>query len=318
MNYSRRNFLSVASAAVSTLGIHSTLAALPQRSSTCIATWPFGLEACRTARANLGTSLPLECLVEGISVTESDLSNQSVGAGGLPNADGVLQLDACIMNGQTRQAGAVAGLSGFAHPIDVAHQVMTKTRHVMLVGEDAATFASEQGCEALASPLTSKSREAWEKWKQNRTENSVKNNHDTIALLMQTSDGSMFGGCSTSGLAFKLPGRVGDSPIIGSGLYVDGDVGGAGATGIGENIMRYCGSFLAVEFMRQGLHPTEACRKVIERIAEGEQKPPAQLSVNFIAMNREGECGAAGTDASFKYAIDSDEHSAVENALLVE
>ncbi|MEM8733437.1 MAG: isoaspartyl peptidase/L-asparaginase, partial [Planctomycetota bacterium] len=136
-------------------------------------------------------------------------------------------------------------------------------------------------------------------------------NHDTIALLGLDASGNMFGGCSTSGLAYKLPGRVGDSPIIGSGLYVDGDVGAAGATGVGENIMRYCATFLIVEFMRQGKSPTEACEAAIRRIGEGERRPLKSLSVNFVAINKEGHVGAAGTDQGFRCAIVDEKQSLI-------
>lgn len=270
-----------------------------------MATWPFGLAACERSRTVLSqTGSLLDAVEQGVNLTELDPAVTSVGYGGWPNAAGVVQLDACIMDGSTQRAGSVAGLEGFANPISVARRVMEQTRHVMLVGAGAAEFARQQGFETR-SLLTDSARQAWEEWRSKPATPKIPaaNNHDTIALLGLGKNGQLAGGCSTSGMAFKLPGRVGDSPLIGSGLYVDGQVGAAGATGIGENVLRYCASFLIVELMRQGKHPQEACQAAIERIAAGEKRPPRELSVNFVAMNREGQVGAAGTDSDFRCAV---------------
>jgi isoaspartyl peptidase/L-asparaginase-like protein (Ntn-hydrolase superfamily) len=283
--------------------------------SVIIATWPFGLDACRESFRVLGDKdkQPLDAVEAGIRITEADVTNRSVGIGGLPNADGDVQLDACIMDGDRQRSGSVAGLKGFGHPISIARCVMEKTKHVMLVGDDAARFALNHGFEKSDKMPVPEAKKAWQEWKaQQPKENlNTKENHDTIALLVRRADGKLAGGCSTSGLAYKLAGRVGDSPIIGSGLYVDGRVGAAGATGIGENILRYCGSFLAVEYMRAGATPEEACKKVIERICEGEQRPASELHVNFIAVDKQGRWGAAGTDADFHCGLVTDERSEV-------
>jgi N4-(beta-N-acetylglucosaminyl)-L-asparaginase len=181
---------------------------------------------------------------------------------------------------------------------------MEKTKHVMLVGEGARMFALEQGLESVET----NSREKYDNWQKQRAEarssspGKSPGNHDTIALLVLGTDGNIAGGCSTSGLGGKLPGRVGDSPIIGSGLYVDNEVGAAGATGLGENVMRYCASFLAVELMRQGLHPAEACLETVRRIVKAEQKGTG-LSINLVALDKHGRFGAAGTDANFQYSV---------------
>jgi len=277
-----------------------------------IATWPFGLAACERSRSELKSSGSLLNAVErGINLTELDESVDSVGVGGLPNAEGVVQLDASFMDGTHQRAGSVAGLEGFANPISIARRVMEKTKHVMLVGQDAAKFAKQQKFEKQ-DLLTAKSRQRWEQWKaaQQAGTNGVDKSHDTIALLGLGADGHLCGGCSTSGLAFKLPGRVGDSPLIGGGLYVDGQVGAAGATGVGENVLRYCATFLIVEFMRQGKSPTDACEAAIRRISAGDGKPPSALSVNFVAVNKAGQIGAAGTDKEFVCAV-VDEQRAV-------
>ncbi len=268
-----------------------------------ISTWPFGKPANERALEIFregGTAL--DAVEKGINLTEADITNPSVGLGGIPNANGIVQLDACIMDGPTHKAGSVAALEGIAHPISVARRVMEKTKHVMLVGEGARAFALQEGFPPAEPPV--------KKRNPARKDSAPLDNHDTIALIALAPDGSISGGCSTSGMGGKLPGRVGDSPIIGSGLYVDNDVGGAGATGIGENIMRFCGSFMVVELMRQGMHPTEACLETIRRII---RKNPAgvDLAINFVALNKKGEYGAAGTGQGFDFAVATPKFSKV-------
>lgn len=269
-----------------------------------VSTWPFG-RASNDAALKVfqkGGSL-LDAVEQGIWVTESDAGNGSVGLGGIPNAAGVVQLDACIMEGVGHRGGSVAALEGIRHPISVARRVMEKTPHVMLVGEGARKFALEQGLEQgdLVSPGQSA---AWKGWKarQDAKRDAKTKGHDTIALVGLGPDGNLCGGCSTSGLGYKLPGRVGDSPILGSGLYVDNEVGAAGATGLGENVMRYCGSYQVVEFMRQGMTPEEACLATLRRIARIDPKG-ADLSINFIAIDKQGRYGAAGTGSGFQYSV---------------
>lgn len=321
MSMSRRNF--VATASLMSVGSSLCLAAgVADEGPVFLATWDFGLPACRNALESYRQNASLLDAIEtGIRLTEADEEIESVGVGGAPNASGVVQLDACIMDGMTHKAGSVAGLEGYPHPISVARRVMEKTRHVMLVGAGAAEFAHEQGF-TTHPLLTNRQKTKWEAWKAaqpvqaNRSGRApgcvelpilatieAPRSHDTIALLGLGADRAVAGGCSTSGLAYKLPGRVGDSPLIGGGLYADGDVGAAGATGIGENILRFCGTFLIVELMRSGLHPTAACVAAIERIARCEQKRPQELSVNFLAIDKTGRWGAAGTDQSFQFAV---------------
>ncbi|HWW00988.1 MAG TPA: N(4)-(beta-N-acetylglucosaminyl)-L-asparaginase [Candidatus Acidoferrum sp.] len=310
MNVSRRNFLG--QSALGLLGGAVVPSAYGAESAAgsggeaplIVSTWPFGKPANDAALKTLleGGSI-LDAVEWGIQVTEVDPAVTSVGLKGKPNAAGVVQLDACIMSGPGHRAGSVAALEGIRHPISAARLVMEKTSHVMLVGEGARMFALEQGLEGVEV----NSREAYEKWKDRsssqpaRAAEPKKGNHDTIALLVLGADRTIAGGCSTSGLAGKLPGRVGDSPIIGSGLYVDNHVGAAGATGVGENVMRYCGSFLVVEYMRQGLHPQAACEQTIRRIARQDPKG-LNLSINFVALDKQGRYGAAGTDKEFQFA----------------
>jgi L-asparaginase/N4-(beta-N-acetylglucosaminyl)-L-asparaginase len=285
-----------------------------------VSTWPFGKPANDAALKTLveGGAI-LDAVEKGIQFTEADPAVTSVGVKGKPNAAGVVQLDACIMFGPGHRAGSVAALEGIRHPISAARLVMEKTPHVMLVGEGARMFALEQGLENVET----NAQEAYEKWKHRlssqptRPAEQKKGNHDTIALLVLGTDRTIAGGCSTSGLAGKLPGRVGDSPIIGSGLYVDNDIGAAGATGVGENVMRYCGSFLVVEYMRQGLHPQAACEQTIRRIARQDPKG-MNLSINFVALDKQGRYGAAGTDKEFRFAVAARKSSQVLPALLVQ
>ena len=287
-----------------------------------IATWPFGKNSCEAAvKIAIDSGSMLDAIEQGIWVTESDVKNASVGIGGIPNAEGKVELDACIMSGPDHQAGSVAGVQDILHPISVARLVMEKTPHVMLVGEGAKQFALEHGHSAT-NLLTDQQKSNWEKWSSQQNSKSSGNqspsidqdHHDTIAMLGLDSKGNLYGGCSTSGWGFKIPGRVGDSPIIGSGLYVDNMVGAAGATGLGENVMRHCGSFLVVEMMRNGANPTQACEQAVDRIAELDPKNLNNLDINFIALSKDGEYGAAGTSRGFRYAVADPQGSEVLDA----
>jgi N4-(beta-N-acetylglucosaminyl)-L-asparaginase len=312
MNMSRRKFVSRAALGLAAGAAAARAQAAPEQGEKplLVATWPFSKPSNDAALKILldGGSI-LDAVERGIWVTEDAAPDRSVGLGGAPNAAGFVQLDACIMFGPGHKAGSVAAIEGIRHPISAARRVMEQTRHVMLAGEGARVFALEQG---LAS-IPVDDRELYEKWRQKHGAQQLKKpeNHDTIALLALGADGTIAGGCSTSGLAGKLPGRVGDSPIIGSGLYVDNDIGAAGSTGMGENVMRYCATFMIVEFMRQGLSPHEAIVKTIQRIIESERRD--DLQINFIALDKHGRYGAAGTDGYFKYAVATPLQSVVLN-----
>lgn len=310
MNLSRRNFVTrtvLAMAGGAALPAGRGAEPKPGEMPLIVSTWGFGKPANEVAlKVLLQDGAILDAVEQGIRLTESDQANPSVGLRGIPNAAGVVQLDACIMSGPGHRAGSVAALEGIRHPISAARRVMEKTPHVMLVGEGARMFALEEGLESVASDT----RELYETWRQKRaaqkrpspTSKSRDKNHDTLALLVLGSDGNIAGGCSTSGWGGKLPGRVGDSPIVGSGLYVDNEVGAAGATGLGENVMRYCGSFLVVEYMRRGLPPQEACLETIRRIARQDPKG-VDLSINFVALDKHGRYGAAGTGQGFEFSV---------------
>lgn len=253
--------------------------------------------------ANGGNSL--DAVEQGVRVAEDDPENNSVGFGGLPDEDGIVTLDASIMDWRGR-AGAVAFLQNIKNPISVARLVMEKTKHVMLAGEGAKKFALAYGFKE-ENLLTEKSREAWIKWKESlsKDDNWIGNeNHDTITMLAIDKDGNISGACTTSGLRWKIHGRVGDSPIIGAGLYVDNEVGAAGATGVGETIMRTLGSFLIVEKMREGMSPQEACEFAVRRLIEKNKnimKEPYQAA--FIAINKKGEFGAYAVREGFDYVV---------------
>jgi N4-(beta-N-acetylglucosaminyl)-L-asparaginase len=321
MDMSRRKFVSRTALALtggSALSqVRGAETPLPPRADNLpllVSTWGFGRPANEKGLSVLlaGGSI-LDAVEQGIWVVESDAGNKSVGLSGIPNAAGVVQLDSCIMFGPGHRAGSVAAIEGIVHPISAARRVMERTPHVMLAGEGARMFALEEGLESVPVDTTAK----YEAWRQKRAaerkaasqpsgrkkgKKTNPDNHDTIALLVLGADGNIAGGCSTSGWGGKLPGRVGDSPIIGSGLYVDNEVGAAGATGLGENVMRYCGSFLVVEYMRQGLHPQEACLEAIRRIARHDPKG-IDLSINFMALDKQGRYGAAGTGKGFPFAV---------------
>jgi isoaspartyl peptidase/L-asparaginase-like protein (Ntn-hydrolase superfamily) len=268
-----------------------------------ISTWDFGMAANAEAWKILSNGgKALDAVEEGIRVIEADEDNMSVGIGGLPDRDGIVTLDACVMDEKGR-AGSVTFLRDIVHPISVARLVMEKTPHVMLSGDGALQFALEHGFKRQ-DLLTDKARKAWEEWKIKSNYQPVINieNHDTVGLLAMDQEGNISGGCSTSGLAYKMHGRVGDSPIIGAGLYVDNEVGAAVATGLGELVMKTLSSFLVVELMRNGATPQEACQEAIKRIAD-KNSDFKDYQVGLIAINKAGQTGAFALQQGFRYAF---------------
>ena len=236
----------------------------------------------------------------GARVTEADPTITSVGFGGLPDEKGNVTLDACVMD-SNGNAGSVAFLQNIKHPVSVARKVMEDTKHVMLVGEGARLFAVSQGFEEM-DLLTVESRQAWEEWDKNRREMTPHETHDTISVLVQDKNGDLAGACTTSGWAYKLHGRVGDSPIIGAGLFVDNEIGCAAATGLGEEVIKTTGSFLVVELMRQGYDPTVACEEALNRVIKAHNGKP-DFQIGYIALRKDGEIGSACLKWSFDYAL---------------
>jgi N4-(beta-N-acetylglucosaminyl)-L-asparaginase len=274
----------------------------------------------------------LEAVVAGVSLVEADPNDNSVGYGGLPNEEGVVELDASVMHGPTGRGGCVAALRNIMHPSQVARQVMQRTDHVLLVGEGALKFARAHGFKE-ENLLTEESRAAWLKWKENLSSNddwlpphdinskgigkvleAYRRHYGTINCNALDAQGNLSGCTTTSGLSFKIPGRVGDSPILGAGLYVDNEVGAAGSTGRGEANLLACSSVMVVEFMRQGKSPEEACLQACQRIVnqtkmkrllDNDGKP--DFDVRFYALNKRGEFGSASIWNGGKFAVNTGE-----------
>ncbi|QTE22447.1 N(4)-(beta-N-acetylglucosaminyl)-L-asparaginase [Polaribacter cellanae] len=255
-----------------------------------VATWNFknATKAAWKVLEKGGNSL--DAIEAGCRVEEADLENTTVGNGGTPDRDGNVTLDACIMNKEGNY-GAVVCMENIAHPISVARKVMEETPHVLLAGKGAEQFAVSKGFKRQ-DLLNENTRKAWEKWKETSEYKPIINieNHDTIGMLAIDKNGDISGGCTTSGLAYKMAGRVGDSAIIGSGLFIDNAVGGATATGMGEEVLKTVGSFLIVELMRQGRTPQEACEEGVRRIVTSNPNFK-NFQVGYIALNKKGEYG---------------------------
>lgn len=317
----RRKFLKISALAAGGVALgrcslpenDNNSAALPDQASDnqhevpfVMSTWRHGIAANAAAFEVLkagGTAL--DAAEVGVRVTEADMTNRSVGLGGLPDREGRVTLDACIMDHDSR-CGAVAFLEKIMHPVSVARAVMEHTPHVMLVGAGAYAFARERGFEPIdfEVPLPEAER-AWQEWLRSSEYRPKPNieNHDTIGMLTRDAEGRIAGACTTSGMAYKMHGRVGDSPIIGSGLFVDGEVGGAVATGLGEAVMRVAGCSAVVEAMRAGASPEEACREIAERVLRKHPEAEAtELQVGFLAMDRAGRYGGYSVLKGFNYA----------------
>jgi N4-(beta-N-acetylglucosaminyl)-L-asparaginase len=281
-----------------------------------ISTWAPNVKANAEAWKILGQNgRALDAVEAGVQVPEADPHDMSVGYGGLPDRDGKVTLDACIMD-ETGNCGAVFFLEGIMHPIKVARLVMEKTPHVQLAGEGALQFAIQNGFK-VENLLTPEAEKAWKEWlkkseydpmtipkllEKNNQPGQV-NNHDTIGMLALDAAGNLSGACTTSGMAYKMRGRVGDSPIIGAGLYVDNEVGAATSTGVGEEVVRTCGSHTVIELMRQGYKPETACRKAVERIVKKRGEKAKDLQVGYIAINTKGEFGGYALQKGFTYAV---------------
>lgn len=305
----RRNFIKNAALSGAGLAIGSTLTncvdkttgqeaatlTIDENSKTAlplvIATWNVKNSTSKAWDVIQNGGNALDAVEQGCMVEEADETGQSVGKGGLPDRDGHVTLDACIMD-KHGNCGSVVFLENVVHAVSVARKVMEDTPHVMLAGKGAEQFAYEKGF-PKENLLTEASKKAWEEWKVKSEYKPIINieNHDTIGMLAIDKNGDISGACTTSGLAYKMHGRVGDSPIIGSGLFVDNEIGACVATGLGEEVVKTVGSFLVVELMRQGKSPQEACEEAISRIVNKPNSDYKNFQVGYIAVNKKGETG---------------------------
>lgn len=316
-NSNRRNFIktaALASAAVALQSFNSNseeeekiVVSKKGKKPIVLSTWRFGIpanEAAWEVLKNKGTAL--DAVEAGVKIPEADPKERSVGYGGRPDRDGRVTLDACIMD-ENANIGSVACLEHIMHPISVARAVMEKTPHVMLVGDGALQFALEQGFKK-ENLLTEESEKEWKEWLKDSKYKPIANieNHDTIGMIALDVNGNLSGACTTSGMAFKMHGRVGDSPIIGAGLYIDNEIGAATATGHGEEVIRIAGCHLVVELMRQGKSPQKACEEAVARIiklTKNRKKDLKEIQVGFIALNKAGEYGSYCIQTGFNYAV---------------
>jgi N4-(beta-N-acetylglucosaminyl)-L-asparaginase len=340
----RRGFLQTAAAAVGTItvptmGREASITTRP--SGPVVIASANGLRATAKAAELIAQgAAPVDAVVAGVAIIEADPQDHSVGLGGMPNEQGVVELDASVMDGPTHGSGAVAALRRIVHPAQVALRVMRRTDHALLVGEGALEFAKVHGFKEQEL-LTDEAREMWLKWKEimseqdhwippldapnnqhaKRRSQSILYTHGTINCNAVDAQGDLGGVTSTSGVAFKIPGRVGDSPIVGAGLYVDNAVGAAGSTGLGEMVIRNCGAFAVVEYMRQGKSPAEACLATLQRIVDHASAPRwkrpdgrPNFDVTMYALAKDGRFGAASFFSGGKFAVYSDGRNRLEDA----
>ncbi|HVW60192.1 MAG TPA: N(4)-(beta-N-acetylglucosaminyl)-L-asparaginase [Puia sp.] len=300
-----------------------------------ISTWDAGLAANAGAWKILGNNgRALDAVEAGVRVTEDSI-NCCVGLGANPDRDGFVTLDACIMD-EKGNCGSVGFLERIKHPISVARRVMEKTPHVMLVGSGAQQFAVAEGFPLEEQKLSDDAKKAYEQWLKRSEYKPVINientksgghgpsapaylpggegNHDTIGMVAMDAAGNLSGSCTTSGMAFKMRGRLGDSPIIGAGLFVDNEVGACTATGQGEDVIRICGSHTVVELMRQGMAPEQACKAAVERIIRIKGEKAKEIQVAFLALNKKGETGAFAIQKGFSYALKSNKEEKMYTA----
>ncbi len=318
----RRKFLQLGSLGLGSFSFAGFTSNAAARKPIVISTWDAGIDANRAAWQVLRKGgRALDAVEQGVMVTESS-QNCCVGLGANPDRDGFVTLDSCIMD-EHANCGSVAFLERIKHPVSVARRVMEKTPHVMLVGSGAQQFAVEQGFKLEPQKLSPDAEKSYKKWLQKseykpviNIENNKKKqtafapaklengewNHDTIGMVAMDAAGNLSGSCTTSGQGFKMRGRLGDSPIIGAGLFVDNEVGAATATGQGEDVIRICGSHLVVELMRQGLSPEAACKKAVERIIKIKGAKAKDIQVGFIAINKQGEYGGYCIQKGFNIA----------------
>ena len=302
-----------------------------------ISTWDSGMAVNAEAWKVLSTGGKALDAVETGARQIEDTINCCVGLGGYPDRDGIVTLDSCIMD-EKANCGAVAGLERIKHPVSVARKVMEKTPHVILVGNGAQQFALENGFTLESRELSEDAKKAYANWLKKSEYKPVINienqqrinnqkgpfapnffddgsvNHDTMGLVAMDAGNNLSGAVTTSGMAFKIHGRVGDSPIIGAGLFVDNEAGAATSSGVGEEVIRICGTHLVVEFMRQGYSPEQACKKAVERIVKRDPTKAKTLQVGFLALNKKGQYGAYAIQKGFVFSVKSNKENIVHDS----
>jgi N4-(beta-N-acetylglucosaminyl)-L-asparaginase len=326
--FSRRKFLKSAAMASVMTGAANQLRGMTgtganaKQQPVVVSTWDYGKKANVGAWNILGKGgRALDAVEAGVMIAEADPNARTVGYGGLPDRDGIVTLDASIMD-ENYNCGSVMCLEQILHPISVARMIMEKTPHIALAGAGALQFALDNGFKKM-NLLTPASEKDWKEWMKNANYSPEKNienrlyskdndpmpggpeNHDTIGMLALDAAGNLSGACTTSGLAYKIHGRVGDSPMIGAGLYVDNEAGAATASGVGEEVMRLVGSHLVVEYMRSGLAPEMACKKAVERMIKINPEKCKTIQVGFLALSNTGQYGGYSIQPGFTYAVKS-------------
>ena len=327
----RKKFLQLSSMGLAAIKL-PTLSNSTQK-PIVISTWDSGMPVNAEAWKILSVNGKSIDAVEAGAIYIEDTINCCVGLGGFPDRDGIVTLDACIMD-EKANCGAVAGLEQIKHPISVARKVMEKTPHVILVGNGAQQFAIENGFKKEPAELSTDAKNAYKGWLEKskyQPEINIENkktsgpfaptffddgtpNHDTMGLIAMDANGDLSGAVTTSGMAFKVHGRVGDSPIIGAGLFVDNEIGAATSSGVGEEVIRICGTHLVVELMRQGLSPENACKKAVERIVKRDPIKAATLQVGFLAINKKGQYGAYAIQKGFVYSVKSNTENQIHTS----
>lgn len=321
----RRKFLQLSTLSAPLLSVKNVFNnGVAQTKPIVVATWSNGKEVNTEAWKILSTNgRALDAVEAGARYVENT-QDCCIGLGGYPDRDGIVTLDACIMD-EHANCGSVGAIEQIKHPISVARKIMETTPHIMLVGEGAQQFALENGFKKESKELSPDAKAAYRQWLKKteyKPEINIENkkgngpfaphffedgsiNHDTMGLMALDASGNMSGAVTTSGMAYKIHGRVGDSPIIGAGLFVDNEVGAATSSGLGEEVMRICGTHVVVEYMRQGYSPETACRKAIERIVNRDRERAKTLQVGFLALNKKGQYGAYAVQKGFVFSVKS-------------
>jgi len=327
----RKKFLQLSSLGLIAIKLPSF--SKPVQKPIVISTWDSGMPVNAEAWKILSTKGKSVDAVEAGARYIEDTINCCVGLGGFPDRDGIVTLDACIMD-EKANCGSVAGLEKIKHPISVARKVMETTPHVILVGQGAQQFALQNGFNLESGELSDDAKKAYKQWlekSQYKPEINIEKkqgngpfapmffedgtlNHDTMGLVAMDDNGDMSGAVTTSGMAYKIHGRVGDSPIIGAGLFVDNEVGAATSSGLGEEVIRICGTHTVVEYMRNGLSPEQACKKACERIIKRDPEKAKTLQVGFLAMNKKGEYGAYAIQKGFVFSVKSDTENKIHDS----